>query len=194
MRLGARLSCCTCTCTSPPLEHSWCTRRGLTLLATLDARSGAPGRNKIEAVPSSLLRREPRARDCSRLCPLPDAASAAQFSRAPDSSATKRNNNSRKSSLSSNARPVPEKRETYGDRVATPGNLETLGKSSERVVGSRVTLLSSIFARFSLDFRSRRSTGRDDRKPRNFRKIVGARCRFKGDASLLDFYSIFARF
>lgn len=38
MRLGVRLSCCTCgTCTSTPLEHSWCARRGLTLLATLDA-------------------------------------------------------------------------------------------------------------------------------------------------------------
>lgn len=46
MRLGARLSCCTCTCTSPPLEHSWCTRWGLTLLATLDRSGSVPGRKE----------------------------------------------------------------------------------------------------------------------------------------------------
>lgn len=50
MRLGVRLSCCCCTCAaactpSTPLEHSWCTRRGLTLLATLDARFSVHPRN-----------------------------------------------------------------------------------------------------------------------------------------------------
>lgn len=51
MRLGVRLSCCCCTCAactctpSTPLEHSWCARRGLTLLATLDARFSVHPRN-----------------------------------------------------------------------------------------------------------------------------------------------------
>lgn len=50
MRLGVRLSCCCCTCAaactpSTPLEHSWCTRRGLTLLATLDAGFSMRPRN-----------------------------------------------------------------------------------------------------------------------------------------------------
>lgn len=52
MRLGVRLSCCCCTCAaactctpSTPLEHSWCARRGLTLLATLDVRFSGHPRN-----------------------------------------------------------------------------------------------------------------------------------------------------
>lgn len=96
MRLGVRLSCCCCTCAaactpSTPLEHSWCARWGLTLLATLDVRFSGHPRNSSSDNVDGYFRctRECQARQLScgrsRLSTLlPD-----ESLRAPELSATR---------------------------------------------------------------------------------------------------------